>query len=168
MELKNLVPSLWGSKNVPVKREQEHPFSVLQRDLNRMFDDFFKGFETLSIGGAEERLRGFSPSVDMKENEKELTIKAELPGIDEKDIEVSLADDVLTLQGEKKEEKEQKGKDYYHVERSFGSFRRVLPLPIGADTQKAEASFKKGVLTITIPKSEEAKSKVKRIAIQSE
>ena len=88
--------------------------------------------------------------------------------MEEKEIEVSLADDALTIQGEKKEEKEQKDKGYYQLERSFGSFRRVLPLPAGVDTQKAEASFKKGVLTITIPKVEEAKSKVKKIAIKAE
>jgi HSP20 family protein len=168
MSLKDLVPAMWGAKNVQVRQEDDHPFYSLQRDMNRIFDDFFKGFETIPAGMLEGHLGAFSPTVDMKEGEKELTIKAELPGMDEKDIEVSLADDTLTIQGEKKEEKEEKGKGYYHAERSFGSFRRVLPLPAGIDTRKAEASFKKGVLTITVPKTEEAKRKVKKIEIKTE
>jgi len=168
MALKDLVPTLWGNKNIPVRHEEEHPFSVLQRDMNRMFDDFFKGFNTFSAGRLEGGWGVFHPTVDIKESEKEITIKAELPGMDEKDIDVSLANDVLTIQGEKKEEKEEKDKGYYYAERSFGSFRRVLPLPVGVNTQKAEASFKKGVLTITVPKTEEAKEKIKKIAIKSE
>ena len=168
MALKDLVPTIWGDRNIPVRHEEEHPFSVLQRDMNRIFDDFFTGFNTFPAGRSEGSWGGFSPTVDIKESEKELTIKAELPGINEKDIDVSLANDVLTIQGEKKEEKEEKDKGYYYAERSFGSFRRVLPLPAGVDTQKAEASFKKGVLTITVPKTEEARSKVKKIAIKSE
>lgn len=169
MALRNLVPALWGgNKNVPIRHEEEHPFSVLQREINSMFDDFFKGFSTFPAEMMEGRAGGYVPKIDMTENETELNIKAELPGIDEKDIEVSLANDVITIQGEKKEEKEEKGKDYYHVERSFGSFRRVLPLPVGIDTEKAAASFKKGILNITIPKTEEAKGKVKKIAIQAE
>jgi HSP20 family protein len=169
MALKSLVPSLWGERSVPVaRRDDEHPFSVLQRDMNRMFEDFFQGFESLPAGGADGRPVGFSPTVDMKESEKEMIIKAELPGMDEKEIEVSLTDDALTIQGEKREEKEQREKGYYHVERSFGSFRRVLPLPAGVDTQKAEASFSKGVLTIRVPKTEAAKSRVRKIAIKPE
>jgi HSP20 family protein len=168
MALKDLVPTLWGNKNIPVRHEDGHPLSVLQRDMNRMFDDFFRGFDTFPVGRLEGGWGVFNPTVDIKENEKEITIKAELPGMEEKDIEVSLANDVLTIQGEKKEEKEEKDKEYYYAERSFGSFRRVLPLPAGVNAQKAEASFKKGVLTITVSKTEEAKDKIKKIAIKSE
>ena len=168
MALKNLVPALWGNKNISLRHEEEHPFSVLQRDMNRIFDDFFKGVPTFPSERMEGSWGSFNPTVDIKESEKEITVTAELPGMDEKNIEVSLADDVLIIQGEKKEEKEGKDKGYYHVERSFGSFRRILPLPGGVNTQKAEASFKKGVLTITVPKTEEAKSKIKKIAIKTE
>ena len=168
MALKNLVPTLWGTTDIPVRHEEEHPFSVLQRDMNRMFDDFFKSFSTFPAGRLEGRWGGFTPTIDIKESAKEITIKAELPGMDEQDIEVSLADDVLTIQGEKKAEKEEKDKGYYYAERSFGSFRRLLPLPVGVNTQKAEASFKKGVLTITVPKTEEAKDKIKKITIKPE
>jgi len=88
--------------------------------------------------------------------------------MDEKDVEVLLSDDALTIKGEKKEEKEDKGKNYYHVERSFGSFQRVIPLPPGIDFQKAEAAFKKGILSISLPKTAEAKARGKKIAIKSE
>ena len=168
MALKDLVPTLWGNRNISVRHEEGHPFSVLQRDMNRIFDDFFKGFNTFPAGRLEGRWDGFNPTIDIKESEKELTIKAELPGMDEKDIDVSLANDTLTIQGEKKEEKEEKDNGYYYAERSFGSFRLVFPLPVGIHAQKAEALFKKGVLTITVPKTEEAKSKIKKIAIKSE
>ena len=86
-------------------------------------------------------LGGFSPSIDLKEDDKEVSIKAELPGIDEKDIEVLLSDDALTIKGEKKEEKEEKGKDYYHMERTYGSFNRVVPLPLGVDTTYIQHPF---------------------------
>jgi len=113
-------------------------------------------------------LGGFSPSIDLKEDDKEVSIKAELPGIDEKDIEVLLSDDALTIKGEKKEEKEEKGKDYYHMERTYGSFNRVVPLPLGVDTTNAEAHFKNCVLSIKLPKTEEAKAKGRKIPIKAE
>ncbi|MCG6536792.1 MAG: Hsp20/alpha crystallin family protein [Syntrophales bacterium LBB04] len=151
-----------------MKREDFSPFYPLQRDMNRIFDDFFTNFSLPTYDGLSERFEACSPSTDIREDEKELTIKAELPGMDEKDIEVSLTDDTLTIAGEKKDEKEEKSGGYYYAERSYGSFRRVLPLPASIDSQKADASFKKGVLTITVPKTEAAKSKVKKIAIKTE
>ena len=95
-------------------------------------------------------------------------MKAELPGLEEKDVEVLLDNETLTIKGEKKEEKEDKGKGYYHVECSYGSFHRVIPLPAGIDQKKVQAQFKNGVLNITLPKAEEAKAKGKKIPIKSE
>ena len=168
MAIKNLVPSIWRRGGIPLRRE-ESPFYAFQREMNRLFDDFFQGFDIAPFGALlEERFGGFSPSIDLKEDDKEVSIKAELPGIDEKDIEVLLSDDALTIKGEKKEEKEERGKDYYHMERTYGSFNRVVPLPLGVDTTNVEAHFKNGVLSIKLPKTEEAKAKGKKIPIKAE
>lgn len=108
-----------------------------------------------------------TPAVDISENEKEYEITAELPGLDEKDIEVALANGGLTIKGEKQEEKEEKKKDYYLHERHFGSFQRYFPLPEDVDGDKIEARFKKGVLIVTLPKKPEAQKQVKKIAVKA-
>lgn len=163
MAIRNLVP--FGKKNVPVKREEEDPFALLKREMDSLFDNFYRGFD---IGPFESRLGAFSPKVDVTENDKEIKISAELPGMDEKDIEVSLHNDMLTIKGEKKEEKEDKGKDYYRMERSYGSFLRTVPLPAEVETDKVEAKFKKGVLSITLPKTAKAVAETKKIAVKVE
>ncbi len=113
------------------------------------------------------RHRGtFSPSVDITENDREIRVSAELPGMDDRDIDITLGKDSLTIKGEKKEEKEDKGKDYYHLERSYGSFSRTIPLPVETETDKAEAHFKKGVLTINIPKSAKSIGEKKKITVK--
>jgi HSP20 family protein len=164
---RSLLPSLWRQSDVPERRDAEHPFYSIQKEMNRLFDNFFQGLDAAPFMG-EPSLGRFSPSIDIQEDEKAYVVKVELPGMDEKDVEVLLSDDALTIKGEKKEEKEDKGKNYYHVERSFGSFQRVIPLPTGIDLQKAEAAFKKGILSISLPKTAEAKAKAKKIAIKSE
>lgn len=168
MPFKSLLPSVWRRQDVPVRFEEEHPFYSLQREMNRLFDDFFRGFDLTPFGTLTERLGTFSPSIDVREDEKEICVTAELPGMDEKDIEVLLTEDALTLKGEKKEETEDKGKDYYRMERRYGSFNRVIPLPQGIDTKKVSAVFKKGVLTVKLPKTEEVKVKGKRIPVKAE
>jgi HSP20 family protein len=166
MPVKNLLPSIRRKSDILV-RQEEHPFYTIQQEMNRIFDSFFRDFDILPFGAARDKLSGFYPSLDVKENEKEIYIKAELPGIDENDVEVLLADNSVTIKGEKKEEKEDKGKDYYHMERSYGTFNRVVLLPQGIDTNKAEAHYKNGVLTIKLPKTEEAKAKVKKVSIKT-
>jgi HSP20 family protein len=106
-----------------------------------------------------------APRVDVSETDTELKIEAELPGIDEKDVEVVLSDGRLTIKGEKKQEKEEKKKDYHLLERSYGSFARSIALPFEADPDQVKASFAKGVLTVTVPKPPEVKAKEKKIAI---
>ena len=168
MPIIDLIPSIWNKNDVSSKNIEENPFYSLRREMNSLFDDFFKGFDLVPFRRESGRSGLFSPSIDIKENDKEVSIKAELPGMDEKDIEVSLTSDTLSIKGEKKEEKEDKSKDYYRMERSYGSFSRTIPLPNGIDSQKADAVFKKGVLTITVPKTEEAKTKVKKIEVKTE
>lgn len=161
MTLKNLVPT-FGRKRVPVRYE-DNPFSLLHRDMDRLFEDFFSGFDLEPFG---KRAGTFSPDIEVSENEKEIKIHAELPGMDEKDIDVSLTNDTLTISGEKKKEKETNDKGYYMKERSYGSFKRSIPLYTEIEAEKIDAHFKKGVLTITLPKSEKEIETKKKIAVK--
>ncbi len=114
-----------------------------------------------------EFVRRGLPAVDIAESDKAYEVTADLPGMDETDVEVKLTNGNLVLKGEKQEEKEEKKKDYYVHERSFGSFERSFPLPDGVDREKIEASFKKGVLTVTLPKTAEAQRAEKKIAVKA-
>jgi HSP20 family protein len=165
--MRNLLPTVWRRSESPLRRAEENSLLALHRDMNRMFDDFFRGFDILPFNGGRDA-EGFSPSVDVREGEKEVTVKAELPGMDEKDIEVSLTDNGLTIRGEKKAEKEEKGNGYWHRETSYGAFHRVVPLPEGLNMDKVDARFKNGVLTVTITRLKDTGAKEKRIAIKAE
>ncbi len=163
MVIKKLAPK--ETSSVPVKREEYNPFSLLRQEMNSVFDNFLRGFELEPFVG---RFGAFSPSVDVKETDREIKVSAELPGMNDKDIDVSLTKDSLTIKGEKKEEKEDKGKNYYRMERSFGSFTRTVPLPAEVDAEKAKADFVKGVLTVTLPKTPKAIKDTKKIPIKAE
>jgi len=134
--------------------------------MNNLFDNFFRGFSVAPRGFATG-IAEFTPSVDVKENDKEFIIKAELPGVEEKDIDVTVTNDSVTIKGEKKEEKEDKDKNYYYMERSYGSFSRVIPLEAEIEANKAEARFKNGVLEVKIPKSQTAKAKGTKVPIKA-
>lgn len=154
MAIKDLVPWKKNDKNVLARREDD-PFYAFRREMDRVFDDFFGGgfgLTPFSGGGFMESFGDFSPRVDVTENEKEVRITAELPGLEEKDIDVSLSNDVLTISGEKKAEKEDKGDNYYRMERSYGSFHRSIPLSTEVNSDQCDATFKNGVLQITLPK----------------
>jgi HSP20 family protein len=158
MAIFDLVPWKRNDKTVAVRREED-PFFTLRREMDRLFDDFW-GSSLLEPYGT------FNPRVDVTETETEVKVTAELPGLDEKDVEVSLTQNMLTLSGEKKAEKEDKGENYYRVERSYGSFRRTIPLPIEVEADKVEAIFKNGVLNVVLPKTAQAQAR-KKIAIKS-
>ena len=135
--------------------------------MNRLFDDVFHGFGTPARFGSPLMEGRFGwPRIELKENDKELTVSAELPGLTEKDVQVEIANGVLTLRGEKKSERTDNGGRYFS-ERYYGAFERQIPLD-GVEEDKAEAKFHDGVLTITLPKSEQARSAVKRIPISSQ
>lgn len=164
MTNRDLVP-FW-KKTLPIRRDDfEKPFFLFRREFNRLFDKFFCDVE---FGTAENRFVTFNPSVNVVDSENEIKISAEVPGMDEKDIDVSINRDTLIIRGEKKEEQEDKGKNYYRMERYYGSFSRSIPLPVEVDKDKAKAELKKGILTITLPKTQKAISETKRIAVQSE
>jgi HSP20 family protein len=163
MNIKDLVQ--FGKKGVPVKREEDNPYVVLRRDIDSLFDNFFRGFDTEFFGSGTGV---FMPKADVRESEKEFRISVELPGMDEKDIDVALTRDMLTIRGNKKEEQEDKGKNYHRLERSYGSFSRTIPLPVAVESEKIEANFRKGVLSIRLPKSLKAVSETKKIAVKVE
>ena len=162
MALKDIIPR---NKSLLVKREEADPFALIKRRMDDVFEDFLHGFDLQPF---ESRLGVFSPNIDVIENEKEIRISAELPGMEEKDIEVSLNKDSLSIKGEKKEEKEDKGKGYYRMERSYGSFSRTIPVPVEVEADKVEAKFKKGVLNITLPKTAKAVAETKKIPVKTE
>lgn len=130
--------------------------SSLQSEMNRMLDQFFKGGE-LSDFGMESV--NWTPPIDLSETNDKFTIKAEIPGIDPKEIDISVNNNTLLIKGEKKEEKEEKGKNYYRMERRYGSFSRSIDLPASVDTNKVSAEYKNGVLEINLQKKEEVKPK---------
>jgi len=140
----------------------DDPFSALRREMERAFENFGRDFGWSS---GDMPSAATAPSIDLSETDKEIKIEAELPGVEENDIEVVLSNGRLTIKGEKKAEKEEKKKDYHLVERSYGSFARSIGLPFEADPGQVKASFTKGVLTVTVPKPAEVKAKEKKIPI---
>ncbi|MBZ9756944.1 Hsp20/alpha crystallin family protein [Mesorhizobium sp. ESP6-5] len=169
MNVRDLIPWNRGNGNqVPtVFRDSERdPFLSLHREVNRLFDDVFRGFgSNLPSFNTPSAFSGGWPSVEISDSEKEIKVTAEIPGLEEKDIEVLLDDGVLTLKGEKHSETEDKDRQF--SERFYGHFERRIPLGYEVKDDKVDARFSNGVLTVTLPKSERAQSQVKRIAIKS-
>ncbi len=168
MAIRDLITRNRGQSRLPIRREEENPFLSLQRNINDVFDSFFSDFGRWPFYDIEELRGQFVPSIDVKESDKNIEITAELPGMDENDIELSLTKEALVLKGEKREEKEEEGEGYWHSERRYGSFQRMIPLPDTIDPDKAEATFKKGVLRVSIPKTAEAQAAGKKIEIKTE
>jgi HSP20 family protein len=137
-------------------------FERMRRDMDRLWDSFFEGAPRRR---GEERGE-WLPSLDVSETKNELVVKVEVPGMEGKDIDISLSDGVLIIKGEKKQEKEEKEADYHLIERSYGSFVRSVRLPKEVQGDKINASYKDGVLRITLPKSEEAKRKEIKIKVE--
>ena len=172
---------------LPVKTEKKaaehpsavqmwHPFTSLRHEIDRLFEDFDPRLRRFPLGGGMFDIeplwrRGLSwgptPAVDIIEKDTSYEVTVELPGMDEKNIDVKLSNGNLTIKGEKQEEKEEKKKDYYLHERHFGSFERSFAVPEGVDTNKIEATFRKGVLTMTLPKKPEAQKPAKKIEVKA-
>lgn len=165
------------SEKVPapaVEREWA-PFESLRREIDRLFDDFRPFGWRLPLKrptfdiDLPASLRGWSvnPAFDLVEKKGEYEITAELPGIEEKDVDIKLSNGVLTIKGEKSESKEEKDNDRYLSERRYGSFQRSFQVPDGVDAEKVEASFAKGILTVRLPKTAEAQKAEKKITVKA-
>lgn len=167
MLLNELMPwrTTGGGKQ---KESSEYPMMRLHEEVDRIFENFFKEFPSTTTGFGKDLRSEFVPRVNVIEKEKEIRVEIELPGMEEKDLELSIDNGFLVISGEKKHEREDKKDNYYMMERSYGSFCRQLPLPAEADQEHIKAEFKSGVLNITIMKTEEARSKVKKIPISAE
>jgi HSP20 family protein len=161
MNVRDLIP--WNrGRDLTTRGDEANPFFTLHREMNRLFDDVFRGFELTPFGSN----RGFGwPHLEVSETDKELKVTAELPGLDEKDVQLELSDGTLVIKGEKKTETEDK--DRWFSERVYGRFERRIPVE-DVEEDKVSASFKNGVLTVTMPKSAKARQNVKRIAINGE
>lgn len=147
---------------VPVGRDRTglsaHPLSLLQQEIDRLFDGFARNLSG-RVAGA------LMPSMDLSETDKEIEITAELPGLEEKDVQLNVSDNILTIRGEKKNEREEKDKDYHLLERNYGSFTRTVELPAGVDPDSIKAVIAKGVLKVTVPKP--APSQTRKIEVKS-
>ena len=142
------------------------PFAEMRAEMDRVFDAFLgRGFGRFNAPSRIEWSEELVPSIDVRETDTDLIVEAELPGMDEKDVSVTLSNGVLTLKGEKKSEREEKEEDYHLVERGYGSFQRSFRLADTIDPDKVTAAFDKGVLKITLGKRPEAVKTEKRIPI---
>lgn len=166
MNMRDLIP--WGrnQNQAPTvyRGDDRNPFLSLQRDMNRLFDDVFRSFDAhLPDPGSVGFFGGAWPSVELSDTDKEIRVTAEVPGLEENDIEVLLDKDVLTLRGEKRSETEDKERHF--SERFYGRFERRIPLGVEVEEDRIDARFRNGVLTVVLPKSERAQAQVRRIQI---
>jgi HSP20 family protein len=167
LNVRELIPWSRSREISPGRREVEHPFLALQREMDRLFDEFWRGFDLPMLGRGERGYGMLSPRLDVREDEKSIVVTAELPGMDESDVQVTLTDNSLIIEGEKKSETEESERGYRYAERSFGSFRRVVPIDAEIIGDKVEASFHNGVLTVVLPKTPEAEGKFRKIPVKS-
>jgi HSP20 family protein len=156
------LPSIWGES-----REVEEPFHAMRKQFDMLFEDWARGMRLPSVFAGEGM---HAPRIEMSEDATDVCITAELPGVEQKDIEVLLTGRQLTLKGEKKsqleEAKEEKGRTIHRSERYYGAFQRMIELPYEADPRAVSATFKDGVLTITIPKPAEIKAQTRKIDVK--
>lgn len=164
------LPSLFRrqrGQEVPVRRETD-PMAALRSEMDRLFDDFGRSF---GLGEwpawPASPIAAFAPSVDVDEHDDEVRITAELPGLDEKDFELSLDRDALTLRGEKRREHEEEREGRYHTERVYGTFERRIPLPCEVEADRTKAEFRKGVLHVTLPKAADARRRRVQIPVKA-
>jgi HSP20 family protein len=165
MQIKDLIP--WARKDdrPEAKTSDQNPIAALQREINQVFENFMNRFGR-PLAGLEWSWGQSEAKSDVVQTDNAVEISIELPGMEMKDIEVTVGDDVLTVKGEKRIERQEEKKGYYLSERSYGAIYRAIPLPPGVDGSKAEATFKNGVLTIRLPQTPEAQAKVKRIEVK--
>jgi HSP20 family protein len=171
MAIGDIVPWRWGNLRRSGDDRSFQSFhdemSSLHRSIDRLFADAWGGDLTPSLLSEAWSGDRVVPRLDVHEDDKALHVTVELPGMTDKDVSVTVTDRMLTIRGEKKEEKEKKEQDIYRRERAYGSFRRSIELPGDVDSGKIEAAFKNGVLTIDLPKTKEAQARVKQIPVKA-
>jgi HSP20 family protein len=180
--VKELIPRGKRKRQLPVRVDRypeyqpdvwEQPFLDLRRASDRLFEDFYQNLKWPLTEGRgpwafPSEISGPEwPRVDMEETDEAIRLTAELPGVDKDNIDISVTDETITIKGEKKQEEEKKGKGYYKLERSYGSFQRSFYLPCEVEADEVNATFKNGVLTIALPKSPAAKESVKKIPVRT-
>jgi HSP20 family protein len=161
MRVRSMLPALWSDN-----RSEREPFRMLQNEIDKLFTNFSADLPMIGRWSGDGNGR-LAVQVDVAETEKAIEVTADLPGVNEKDIDVSLAGDMLTIKAEKKSDKEEKTKDYHLVERSYGTFERSMMLPFKADASKIDAKFDKGVLKLTVQKPAEAQTKLQKIEVKA-
>ena len=172
MTLKDIVPWRWGGLRHGENDDRPYEsflreMDTLHEEMNRLFDSFWKDSGSRNFLSRPWQTDDLTPRIDETEDEKAYHVKVDLPGMDEEDVDITLSDNVLTIRGEKKQEEAEEGKNFYRSERSFGLFRRSLPVPVEVEEGKIEARFEKGVLYIELPKTKEARSKIKHIPVKA-
>jgi HSP20 family protein len=165
MKFGALVPWKDESKASAMRADVVDPFTAFRRDVERLFDDFFDGFGSSALGQMRPWQRVL-PSIDVTETGKDVVVTAELPGLDENELQVTLDGDVLTISGEKRAEHEHKNGDAYYVEHRFGAFSRSIRLPFAVDQEQIETKYDKGVLTIRVPKPAQLQPSVRRVDVK--
>jgi HSP20 family protein len=162
----SIIP--WKNKSVERRGDDwlETPLARFRDEMDNLFERFFGERWGPSALEAWPARFGFGPRIELAETENDICLKVELPGVDPKDVDIRVEGNVLSLRGEKKQEKEEKKKDYHYVERQYGGFQRSVQLPSSVDANKIDASYKDGVLTVTIAKKPEAKAK--KITVRTE
>ncbi len=165
MNMRSLIPSRRNTEVAsPARYEETSPFLSLHRQMNRLFDDFFRDFDLPARGGWQASW----PNVELEEGDKEYKVIAELPGLDDKDVNVELRQGVLTIKGEKREEKNGSRNGGRYSERFFGAFERSFDLGPDVDPDKVNAEFRKGMLTVTVGKRPDAQTQTKRIPVKAQ
>src|SRR5437660_710463 len=167
MAITDIIP--WNKNRALATRRQDvvDPFNMLRRDIYRVFGDFLGDWrwpERMNL--LDRQMGSFMPDIDVKETENEFRVTTDLPGMDEKDLEVTFVEGALSIKGEKREEHEEEKGNTFHAERRYGAFQRMVPLSSDIDLNRAKATFKKGVLKITLPKTENARSNRKTIPVE--
>lgn len=153
-------------RNGELTTRREPLFQSLQQEMNRLFEDFKHGLSFPQRPWFEP-ITEYNAKIDVKDNDKEIVVTAEIPGVDMKDIDVSLRDDGLVIKGEKREEKEENEKGYYRMERSYGSFYRFIPMPNQLDPSKVTATYKNGVVKVVLPKTAETAKTEKKVDVKA-
>jgi len=162
------LPSLFRrerGREVPIRRQSD-PVTALRHEMDRLFEDFGRSFGLEGALWPGDAWAVFSPSVDVDETDDHVRVTAELPGLEEKDFELTLEADRLILRGEKKREHEEERSEGYRLERSYGRFERHIPLPCEVQPDEAKATFRQGVLTVTLPKPPEARRRRVQIPVR--